>query len=92
LNELEQVCRANYLDCQAERRSSSSPGWPAVAGCRFSQYVDVAKRLGSEHWMPIVAMADSGLLSGRHDLSIEVFRAPIGPAYIKSTSGSAVSL
>ena len=49
--------------------------WLAVGGRRFSRYVEAAARLGSDHWMPIEAMAESALPSGHRELAVEVFRA-----------------
>ncbi len=55
--------------------------WLAVGGRRFSRYVEAAARLGSDHWMPIEAMAESALRSGRRELAVEVFRAADRPGF-----------
>ena len=65
-------CQSLYLDDQAEE-SLQQLAWLAVAGQRFSRYVDVAARLGSDNWMPIEAMAESALQSRQGDLAVEVF-------------------
>lgn len=77
---LDSECRSHYLDYQAEE-ALQQLAWLAVAGRRFSQYVDTATRLGSEHWMPIEAMAESALRSGRRELAVEVFRAADRPGF-----------
>ena len=73
-------CRTNHLDDQADE-ALQGLAWLAVAGRRFGQYVDAATRLGSEHWMPIEAMAESALRSGRWELALEVFRAADRPGF-----------
>lgn len=73
-------CRSHYLDYQAEK-ALQELAWLAVAGRRFSQYVTAATRLGSEHWMPIEAMAESALRSGRRELAIGVFQAADRPGF-----------
>ena len=53
----------------------------AIGGRRFSRYVEAAAQLGSDHWMPIEAMAESALRSGRQELAVEVFRAADRPGF-----------
>lgn len=45
-----------------------------IAGRRYTCYVDAAGRLGSDHWVPIVALAQSALAAGRRQLAVDVFR------------------
>jgi hypothetical protein len=78
LNELERECRAAYLDYPADK-ALQQLAWFAVASRRFSRYAEVAARLGTDHWMPIEALADSALRSGRKDLAVEIFRAADRP-------------
>ncbi len=78
LNDLERECRASSLDHQADE-ALQQLAWMAVAGRRFNLYAGVAARLGSEHWMPIVAFAESALRSDRRDLAVEVFGAADRP-------------
>ncbi len=73
-------CRSHYLDYQAEE-ALQQLAWLAVAGRRFSRYVEAAARLGSDHWMPIEAMAKSALRSRRRELAVEVFRAADRPGF-----------
>ncbi|MHB1613135.1 MAG: hypothetical protein ACYCXA_08710 [Actinomycetes bacterium] len=73
-------CRSHYLDYQAEE-ALQQLAWLAVGGRRFSRYVDAAARLGSDHWMPIEAMAESALRSGHRELAVEVFRAADRPGH-----------
>ena len=71
-------CRSHYLDYQADS-ALQQLAWLAVSGRRLSRYVETATRLGSEHWMPIEAMAESALRAGRREVAVEVFRAASSP-------------
>ncbi len=53
--------------------------WLAVAGRRFTRYVEGASRLGTDHWREVEALATSALRSKRRDLAVEVFRAADRP-------------
>jgi hypothetical protein len=53
--------------------------WLQVAGHRLSHYALTARRLGSDHWVPVVAMARSALESGRADVAYAVFRGADQP-------------
>lgn len=70
--------RAAYQDYQADEAIQLT-AWLHIAGGRYTRYVDVAGRLGSVHWMPIVAVAESALAASRHDLAVDVFRAANRP-------------
>ncbi len=80
LTQLERECRAAFLDYQADE-ALQQLAWLAVAGRRFSHYVEVATRLGTDHWMPIEALADSALRSGKKDLAVETFQAADRPGF-----------
>ena len=80
LLDLAAECRSHYLNYQAEE-ALQQLAWLAVGGRRFSRYVEAAARLGSDHWMPIEAMAESALRSGRQELAVEVFRAADHPGF-----------
>lgn len=73
-------CASHHLDYPAEE-ALQQLAWLAVAGRRFTRYVETATRLGSEHWMPIEAMAESALRSGRRELAVDVFRAANRPGF-----------
>jgi hypothetical protein len=73
-------CRSYYLDQLAEE-ADQQLAWFAVAGRRFSRYVEAAARIGGDHWMPIEAMAESALRSGHRELAVEVFRAADRPGF-----------
>lgn len=66
--------RAAYQDYEADE-AIQLIAWLHIAGRRYTRYTDAARRIGSDHWMPIVALAESALSAGRHDLAVEVFRA-----------------
>lgn len=70
--------RAAYQDYQAAE-ALQQVAWLHMAGRRYSRYAGAAHRLGSDHWMPIVALAESAAAAGRKELAIEVFRAADQP-------------
>jgi len=70
--------RAAYQDYQADE-AVQLVAWLHIAGHHYTRYVDAAGRLGSDHWMPIVALAESALAASRHDLAVEVFQAADRP-------------
>ncbi|MGH9083745.1 MAG: hypothetical protein ACRDWN_10420, partial [Acidimicrobiales bacterium] len=75
---LEAECRASHLDYPADQ-ALEQLAWLAVAGRRFTCYVEVASRLGTDHWREVEALATSALRSKRRDLAVEVFRAADRP-------------
>jgi hypothetical protein len=50
-----------------------------AATARLDRLVATAERLGSDQWMPIVALAETALAAGRHDLARRVFAAANRP-------------
>lgn len=70
--------RAAYQDYQADE-ALELVAWLHIAGHRYTRYTEAARRLGSEHWQPIVALAESALAAGRHQLAVHVFRAADQP-------------
>lgn len=70
--------QAGYQDYQAAE-ALQLVAWLHIAGRRYSRYARAAQRLGSDHWMPIVALAESATTAGRKELAIEVFRAADQP-------------
>ncbi|MGH9063438.1 MAG: hypothetical protein ACRD0L_05605 [Acidimicrobiales bacterium] len=75
---LEAECRAFHLDYPADQ-ALEQLAWLAVAGRRFTCYVEVASRLGTDHWREVEALAESALRSKRRDLAVEVFQAADRP-------------
>lgn len=55
--------------------------WLHIAGRRYTRYVDAARRLGSDHWQPVVALAESAAASGRIGVAVDVFRAADQPGW-----------
>lgn len=53
----------------------------ATKGRSFDRYADAAGRLGSDHWMPVVALAESAVRARRPHLAVEVFRAADRPGW-----------
>jgi len=70
--------QAAYQDYQAAE-ALQLVAWLHIAGRRYSRYAGAAHRLGSDHWMPIVALAESAADAGRKELAVEVFRAADQP-------------
>ena len=77
---LEAECRAFHLDYPADQ-ALEHLAWLTVAGRRFTRYVEVASRLGTDHWREVQAPAESALRSKRRDLAVEVFRAADRPGW-----------
>lgn len=77
---LEADCRGYHLNYQADQ-ALQQLAWMAVARRRFPRYTDIARRLGSNHWREIQALAESALRSNRHQLGIDVFRAADRPGW-----------
>jgi hypothetical protein len=48
---------------------------------RLDRLVATAERLGSDQWMPVVALARTALAAGRRDLALEVFAAANRPGH-----------
>ena len=70
--------RAAYQDYQADE-ALQLIAWLHIAGHRYTRYVDAARRLGSDHWITVVALAESALAARRDDLAVDVFRAADQP-------------
>ena len=77
---IEAECRAFHLDYPADQ-ALEQLAWLAVAGRRFTRYVEVASRLGTDHSREVEALAVSALRSKRRDLAVEVFRAADRPGH-----------
>jgi hypothetical protein len=54
-------------------------GWVHMATRCFTHYADAARDLGSEHWRPVVALAESALRGRRPDVAAAVFDAADQP-------------
>jgi hypothetical protein len=78
--------RGAYQDYQAAE-ALQLVAWLHIAGRRYSRYASAAHRLGSDHWMPIVALAESAAAAGRNELAIEVFRAADQPGMQRNHLG-----
>ncbi|MCA1678398.1 MAG: hypothetical protein LC777_05335, partial [Actinobacteria bacterium] len=50
-----------------------------VAHGRLTRFTAIAARLGSDHWRPIVAMAEAALAHGREDVARAVFASADQP-------------
>jgi len=70
--------RVAYQDYQADE-AMQLVAWLHIAGHRYTQYIDAARRLGSDHWRPIVALAESALAGQHHQLAVDIFSAADQP-------------
>lgn len=50
-----------------------------IAAGRLTSFVPAAAKLGSDRWMPIVALARAAITRGRHDIARDVFAAADQP-------------
>ncbi len=55
--------------------------WLHVAQRAIDEFPRIAALLGSEHWMPIDAMARTAIDAGRRDIALEVFRGADRPGF-----------
>ena len=65
--------------------------WLHIAGRRYSHYAGAARRLGSGHWMPIVALPNRPRLLAARNSPSRCSAPPISPECTETTSGSAAS-
>ena len=70
--------RANRLRHQADQ-ALQNVAYLHIAAARLTRFALVAEQLGSDHWMPIVALAQAAINRGRDDLAREVFAAADQP-------------
>lgn len=64
--------RAAYQDYQADE-ALELVACMHIAGRRYRSYADAASRIGSDHWRPVVALAESAQRAAA--LAVEVIRA-----------------
>jgi hypothetical protein len=72
--------RAVHLDWEADE-ALQQVAWLHAAHRRWDRYPDTARRIGSDHWMPIVALAQAALARRRTDVAVAVFRAADRPGF-----------
>lgn len=70
--------RAARLDWHADE-ATIAVAWLHVATRRLDGFADIAERLGSDHWMPIVGLAEEATAARRPDLAEAVFDAADQP-------------
>ena len=70
--------RAHRLRYEADQ-TLQNVAYVHIAAGRLTRFVPVAERLGSDHWMPIVALAEAAIKRRRHDIAREVFAAADQP-------------
>lgn len=75
---LAEELRANRLRYEADR-TLQNVATLHVAHGRLTRFAPIAAALGSDHWRPIVAMAESALARGRDDIARAVFDAAARP-------------
>jgi len=80
LSDLADEYRAIRLDWHADQ-AAVVIAWLHVATRHLDGSASVAARLGSEHWMPIVGLAEQAVASGRPDIARAVFDAADQPGW-----------
>jgi hypothetical protein len=70
--------RAHRLRYEADQ-TLQNVAYLHIAAGRLTRFASVAERLGSDHWMPIVALAEAAIKRGRNDIAHEVFAAADQP-------------
>lgn len=77
---LEAEYRAAYEGHQADE-AMELVAWLHHAGRRYTKYVETARRLGSDHRRPVVALAESAIAGSRLELAVDVLRAADEPGH-----------
>lgn len=72
--------RAAYEDHQADE-AVELVAWLHVARRRYTKYVETAHRLGSDHWRPVVALAESAIAGNRPEVAVDGSRAADEPGH-----------
>lgn len=80
LSELAEEYRAVRLDWHAGQ-AEVAIAWLHLATRHWDGFASVADRLGSEHWMPIVGLAEQAMTSGRPEVARAVFDAADQPGW-----------
>ena len=70
--------RASRLRYQADQ-TLQNVAYLHIAAGRLTRFAPVAERLGSDHWIPIVALAEAAIKRGRDDIARDVFAAADQP-------------
>lgn len=80
LRELADEHDAVHLRWQREE-ARQQLAWLFVATRSYRRFSETAAMLGSEHWIPIDAMARAALRTGRHDDAVAIFEAADRPGF-----------
>lgn len=78
LSDLAEEYQSVRLDWHAGQ-AEVAIAWLHVATRHWDGFASVAARLGSEHWMPIVGLAEQAMTSGRPEVARAVFDAADQP-------------
>ena len=70
--------RAHRLRYEADQ-TITNVAYLHIAAGRLTRFAPVAQQLGSDHWMPIVALAQAAIKRGRQEIAREVFTAADQP-------------
>ncbi len=70
--------RAHRLRHEADQ-TLQNVAYLHIASGRLTRFAPVAEQLGSDHWMPIVALANAAIKRGRDDIARDVFAAADQP-------------
>lgn len=69
---LAEELRTQRLRHEADR-TLQNVAYLHIAAGRLTRFAPVAEQLGSDHWMPIVALAQAAVNRGRHEIARDVF-------------------
>ncbi|MGZ6661251.1 MAG: hypothetical protein ACXVHL_28215 [Solirubrobacteraceae bacterium] len=78
LLELADELKANRLHYQAQE-ALQNVAYLHIAAGRLTRFAEVAARLGSDHWVPIVSLAEAAITRERRDVARAVFAAADRP-------------
>jgi hypothetical protein len=78
LLELADELNANRLHYQAQE-ALQNVAYLHIAAGRVTRFAEVAARLGSDHWVPIVSLAEAAITRERRDVARAVFAAADRP-------------
>ena len=78
LSSLESQCRSGHLTYAAEE-ARRQQAWLAVGTRSIDRFIEVAGRLGTDHWAEIEALAEGAMRTGGRTVAIGVFQAADRP-------------
>ncbi len=80
LSELEDELRSFHLRWHADE-ARCQPAWLAIASKKIGSFPEIAARIGSDHWIPIVDMAEAAIAVDEPQIAVDVFEAADRPGF-----------